>query len=76
MSNEELKPCPFCGADAEIKYSEWTDSGEPPERHHVWSVGCSIKATRTDCCMGRLAMNRGWKSRDDAIAAWNRRADA
>lgn len=71
----ELKPCPFCGGEAEIKYSQWYDSDEPSQRRHVWSVGCARMSTREECCLGRLCMNRGWKDRDEAVDAWNTRAE-
>lgn len=73
--SEKLKPCPFCGGEAEIKYSEWVDSNDPPDTHHVWSVGCAKRTTRSDFCLGRLCQNRGFKDRAEAIAAWNTRAE-
>lgn len=60
MSNT-LLPCPFCGGEADIEEI----SGNPfTNEPYAWAVGCK------DC-------NIGWykETREDAIAAWNRRAD-
>lgn len=62
----ELKPCPFCGGEAEVRQYisfDETDSGEG-----MYSVGCY-----TDKCMGEYARNF-YFSEDEAIEAWNTRA--
>ena len=61
MSNT-LLPCPFCGGEADIEEI----SGNPfTNEPYTWAVGCK------DC-------NIGWykETKEDAIATWNRRADA
>ena len=60
----ELKPCPFCGAEAIIVYSVKDDT-------YVCGCGCF-----TSGCMGdaRKYLHR-FKTKEEAIAAWNRRYD-
>ena len=61
MSAPELKPCPFCGADAKLMggpmaqetYSVWCQAPRG-QRHHLDGLGYKEA---------------------EAIAAWNRRAD-
>ena len=72
-NTSSLKSCPFCGGDAELKYTSWWDTEEPPEKHDVWSIGCAKRPTREDCCLGRLCTSRGFRDRDKAIEAWNNR---
>lgn len=58
----ELKPCPFCGADygfLEIIKCGVTGSS------HVYAVMCCE-------CGGRSGRA---ETKDDAVEAWNRRAD-
>jgi len=58
---EKLLPCPFCGGEADIEEI----SGNPfTNESYTWAVGCK------DC-------NIGWykETKEDAIAAWNRRAE-
>jgi len=61
MDDKLLLPCPFCGGEADIEEI----SGNPfTNEPYTWAVGCK------DC-------NIGWykETKEDAIAAWNRRAD-
>ena len=65
MPREELKPCPFCGGEGEL-ITRGT---------HKWSR----VAVNTQChilCGGCWATGPIGKTAADAIAAWNRRADA
>lgn len=60
--SEELKPCPFCGGEAHIK--EVVSACEK-----LYTVGCSDSE-----CMGYET----WLLKptvDEAVAAWNRRAE-
>ena len=55
----ELKPCPFCGGEADIdEIAGNPDTGEP----YAWGVGCK-------------KCNIGWyeETKEKAIAMWNRR---
>lgn len=73
----ELKPCPFCGGDASdaghIKYSRplcdtwWSDGTSITEAYYV---NCK------QCGQVRAPFNLvgGYQTKDEAIAAWNRRA--
>lgn len=61
---EKLKPCPFCGAEAEI------------QEEHQWISGCSNGVNRKYIvctkCRNRT-MSFDWDERKDMIEAWNRR---
>jgi len=60
-----LKPCPFCGAPAELGVREW-----PGEARDYW-VWCSrYSATDPHGC---FATTREHQGPDNAIAAWNTR---
>lgn len=56
----ELKPCPYCGGEAEMIITCHVPHG------HEYTPRC--KDTR---CAGRLT--KKWLSEEAAIAAWNRR---
>ena len=58
-ATDELKPCPFCGGDAEIY--DFKDGR--------YFVGCS----NTNCDVYPYTSIH--YDKEDAIAAWNRRAD-
>ena len=67
--NDKLKPCPFCGSDAELQ----TDVRFPrnmcvPKR--AYEVFC----TNYDCIIGRVD-ERYYTNKEEAIKAWNRRAN-
>ena len=61
MPNEELKPCPFCGGEADfakVGYQDRDDIIEP----YVFCKNCHTLS--------------GWyKTKEEAKTAWNRRAD-
>lgn len=54
---DELKPCPFCGADANIRF----------DFKHDYVVFCT-----NDLCMLN-ELEYGFDSEEEAIEAWNRR---
>jgi len=54
---DKLKPCPFCGGEAEVLLDESSDYRE----HWEWYVSCI-----NDCPMY-------FKSEEEAIKAWNTR---
>ena len=57
----ELKPCPFCGGDADIQYLKpVVDGGLDEFRVRCPAIGCGGAVT-------------GWMSKPTAIQAWNRR---
>ena len=76
MPSSELKPCPFCGEDEEV--------GSPEGKNY----GLFIRETRgpdadgpghwayydVECVRCGCYLSIGAASRDEAIAAWNRRA--
>ena len=66
----ELKPCPFCGREAKIKYGKYNllgAYGTPNEERQWWGVFCK------GCGVGQP--KRKFSVRENAIAAWNWRVD-
>ena len=59
-----LKPCPFCGANAEMK----VEPHVPASRGYDYTPRC----TETGCC-GRSA--KKYSNEKQAIYRWNRRTD-
>ena len=57
---EELKPCPFCGATAEV------NKHYPPYGRRIKVI---VRCTICRCNSGE------WGRTDKAIEAWNRRAN-
>lgn len=68
MTAPELKPCPFCGADAE--YSVISDEGQ---RNDYDTVACSVCPSE----MRRILhwADEGGEGKDYLFSTWNRRAD-
>lgn len=62
--SEELKPCPFCGGEAKAFFCE--ESG-------AYDVQCQKCGALP--FLGRKRGVGRFKSMDDVIAAWNRRAE-
>ena len=58
-SDEELKPCPFCGSPAHIYAKQGKSKG-------WYDVGCSK--------FGCISMGQSFRSAEEATEAWNRRA--
>lgn len=59
----ELKPCPFCGKQAEL-VKENHGFGNP----FVYRIGCLT----TNCC-GRRPIQTGWHTEKAAVGLWNTR---
>ena len=58
----ELKPCPFCGGEAKIINNVFQD---------LWDISCL-----DGFCYAHLASDEArYYDLDDAIEAWNRRAE-
>lgn len=67
---EGLKPCPFCGRVDKLKI--WaTETPFDDMRLTNWHVSCSMAGDGTGC--GGTGGAR--RTREEAIEAWNRRAD-
>ena len=56
--SEKPKPCPFCGGEAKIKPTEFP--------HANWGFNIS-------CCL-MINYDKIYKTKAEAIKAWNRRA--
>ena len=69
--NEELKPCPFCGGEAVLMHMDYGD-GYLPEVQTVWGVYCR-KDLSSEHGHGHYIDN--YATEQEAIDAWNRRAD-
>ena len=66
MTDKPL-PCPFCGGEAEVRYHP--SCMRDPECR-AWEVCCSSCNARVGSTIYAIG-----KTKDEAIAAWNRRAD-
>lgn len=65
----ELKPCPFCGGVAGF---EWRGEHSMNDKHKVVTVAERYKIRCRNCCSGTY-----WAFyEEDAVNAWNRRANA
>lgn len=60
--SDKLKPCPFCGSDAEIVYYD-----QYPEKY---GVGCS----KCPAILAELCEYKLFDSEAEAAEAWNRRS--
>lgn len=63
--SDELKPCPFCGGEADIEETSFME-------HATFSVGCRSMEGPDECIGQQSLLTFARKS--EAIAAWNRRA--
>lgn len=57
----ELKPCPFCGGEAEVI-----------KAHQIFERPYVVICKNTKC---RASLGEFSSTREEAIEAWNRRAD-
>lgn len=64
---EILKPCPFCGGEAELVYSN--------DNHHQPHVQCKFGAFLMPKCPGTFTYQWNYKTKAEAIEAWNRRPE-
>lgn len=73
---EDLKPCPFCGSEAETNVSYAKIDG------HEVTMCAEVSCSNKQCRVGKCALFMGTNVRfeeyisafEKAIAAWNRRA--
>ena len=63
---EKLLPCPFCGGEAIICYTN--------DNHHNPYVECRFGVHQKPRCTARQYMWQ-YNTEEEAIAAWNRRAE-
>lgn len=64
-SNPIIKPCPFCGGEAEVAYSN--------DNHHQPYIRCRFGSTQTPTCPCYNPYQWSYKTIGDAIKAWNKR---
>ena len=65
LTDETLKPCPFCGGEVALK-----ESIDNPWNDRDWSVSCENE----DCLVhSHVTFTITDTARADAVAAWNRR---
>ena len=77
IQHEQLKPCPFCGGaasgDGYVYYSR-------PCNDTAWDDGSPITeaffCNCPSCGVSNMATGIGYRSKAEAIAAWNTRAAA
>lgn len=70
--SEELKPCPFCGGEAELKSHHFDDDGLT-----LWFVRCKTRpydVDEGDACYTADSFIT-FRDKEAAIEAWNRRAN-
>lgn len=66
---KDLKPCPFCGQSPAI-----TESHRWPWMANKSVIGFSVVCENIDCVI-YSADNTYFRSKSDAIEAWNRRVE-
>lgn len=65
MNDIELKPCPFCGGEAELIYSN--------DNHHKPYIACKFGSMLTPKCSAYNTYQWNYKTVAEAVEAWNRR---
>jgi len=60
---DKLKPCPFCGGEAEAFHPHSVAGG--------WYAECYAEYNDGECCEARTAI---YDTAEEAIKAWNTRA--
>ena len=63
----ELKPCPFCGGDAEIRHTN--------DNHNKPYVACKFGCFKKPPCPVSHLITWDYKTEEEAVEAWNRRYD-
>ena len=82
MNKEQFARCPFCGKSetltigkASDAFSEPDECGDPMPYMHTESYAVTCNASKPDGPGGCGASGGYFPSEDEAIAAWNRRAE-
>ena len=65
MIEPKLKPCPFCGGEAELTHTN--------DNNHYPFVRCKYGAYLKPKCMANMYPWLNYKTDEEAIEAWNRR---
>lgn len=61
---EPLKSCPFCGSDA--VFNEFT---------YKSNYSCAVNCSNNECRCGVIHTIHSYKSKEEAIKAWNKRIE-
>lgn len=64
MTDNILKPCPFCGNS--VKLSKWEHRGQ---QYYSVGCGCDVMMKSNPSC------GQGWLRQEDAVKCWNTRDD-
>ena len=71
--NNTLLPCPFCGGEAKITARDVEPQGDPWYGKNIQTF---VICTNCGACLFDDYFHEGFADNHEAIAAWNRRADA
>ena len=63
----ELKPCPFCGGDADVKYV-----GNDHTKKRAVHIGCSTVGCTVEIRVAALKFSHDW-CEEKAVGRWNTR---
>ena len=69
--NTKLKPCPFCGGEAELIDGRKSCVVTSNAYARPWTVGC----TNTHKCSILMPSTRSYSTAAEAVEAWNTRAE-
>ena len=69
--SEALRPCPFCGGEAEIRNEDVEPQGDP---WYGKTMCLHVRCKTCGCAMFDETFHEGFYAENDAISAWNARA--
>ncbi len=61
----ELKPCPFCGGEADCNNSGFMKDGKP-----MWAVECLTCGVVTELCGTAEEATEAWEKRTEPVQSW------
>ena len=75
MGRIELKPCPFCGENVKIERLPLWHGSHGYHGSYEYDIHCSNCGCRVDLDRNDTVYRSEEEARDNAIKAWNRRAE-
>ena len=66
----ELKPCPVCNSEAELKEAHYLESELPYSYVHCTSESCTLNHNTA-----HFSGNTEAKNSENAVSAWNKRLE-